>query len=161
MCVSPHSCLLHLFADGFYLHISLQSILFPNECLFNIGTHAAAGWEADPNSCRVCREGKGCALGRGLCRVPCEKNWPFPHLFTCKGSGMMTLASGKGRSWGCRGAPCMSHLLPQRPLRPGICHFTREAKKPAPFSLFCAPFFPFSLNFFTLEGKPFLYRISV
>lgn len=41
-CVSPHPCLLHLFADGFYLHISSQSILFPNECLFSIGAHPAA-----------------------------------------------------------------------------------------------------------------------
>lgn len=34
-------CLLHLLADGFYLHISLQSILFPTECLFGIDTPTA------------------------------------------------------------------------------------------------------------------------
>lgn len=65
MSVSPHSWLLHLFADGFYLHISLQSILFPNECLFNIGTHTAAAMGGRPEFLRVQRRETLCP-GRGV-----------------------------------------------------------------------------------------------
>lgn len=74
VCESPHPCLLHPFADGFYLHISLQSILFPNECLFNIGAHTAAAMGGRAEFLRVRRRGALCPgqgiVLRSLSRVP-------------------------------------------------------------------------------------------
>lgn len=154
---SPHPCLLHLCADGFYLHISLQSILFPSECLFNIGTHTAAAMGGRPEFLRVHRRETLPRAG-GCAEFPACRTGHFPHLFTCKGSGMMTLPWGdKGRAWAWRGGtPCMSHLLPQRPRHSTeMLKFTSDAKETAPFSLFCA-----ILNFFcfTLEGKPDVFK---
>lgn len=146
---SPHSCLLHLCADGFYLHITLQSILFPNECLFNIGTHTAAARGGRPEFLRVHRRETLPRAG-GCAELPGCRTGHFPQLFTCKGSGMMTLPSGgKGRAWGWRrGAPCMSHLLPQRPRHSTeMLKFTRDAKETVPFSLFCAIYIFFLFHF--------------
>jgi len=98
MCVSPHVCLLHLLADGFYLHISLQSILFPNECLFDIGTHTTGCSRRQTPPSWVRSKKLPCAMSSA--QLPEQRMGHFPQLFTCKSQKWGTLILGdKGKLW--------------------------------------------------------------
>lgn len=44
------STVLHLLADGFYLHVALQSILFPSECLWHWFPYSCCNGSSKPHS---------------------------------------------------------------------------------------------------------------
>lgn len=107
MPASPPGCLLHLLADGFYLHIALQGILFPNECLFDTAAHKAVrrgGRRRVPG----CAE-KQKALPRtvALCSVTQGEIWALSPTYS-----LARGRNGESCFMGSRASQAMERSLP-------------------------------------------------